>query len=172
MFNWSAASLRRAKSRASAAAFACSRKYLRNTRSMTAERECFVPARRSILTKTSVERVTDVFSFIMHYATCYPNFCRVSGWSKPIGISIIAISGLRSRISGKLWRYSTEVIPLQSHATIQPLLQPSIPARIIHEFYYARSASLRAGLWHKEEYLERILRHDSAALDSLALVSC
>jgi len=74
---------------------------------------------------------------------------RVPVWSKPIGISIIAISGLRSRISGKLWRYSTEVFPLQSHATIQPLLQPSIPARIIHEFYYARSAVLRAGLRRK-----------------------
>src|SRR5689334_20490728 len=93
--------------------------------------------------------------------------CRVPVLSKPIGISIIAISGLRSRISGKLWRYSTEVIPLQSHATIQPLLHPSIPARIIHEFYYARSASLRAGLRRKEESFIRRLRHDFAALDSL-----
>src|SRR5437899_694231 len=60
----SAAPLRRSRSRASRAALARSRRYLRSTRSMNAEREYFDPARRSTSFKTSFESVTEVFSFI------------------------------------------------------------------------------------------------------------
>ena len=46
---------------------ACRRslKYLRSTRSMNAERDCFDPARRSTLARSSFDSVIDVFSFIL-----------------------------------------------------------------------------------------------------------
>src|SRR6266852_159183 len=55
----------RSRSRACKAALARSRRYLRSTRSMNAERECFDPARRSTLLKTSFDSVIEVFSFIL-----------------------------------------------------------------------------------------------------------
>src|SRR6266478_6413099 len=54
----------RARSRACRAARARSRRYLRSTRSMKAERECFEPARRSSSARRSFESVIEVFSFI------------------------------------------------------------------------------------------------------------
>src|SRR5207245_1023378 len=61
----SAARLRRSRSRACACARACSRRKRRSTRSITAERECFDPANLSMDTNTSLESVTEVFSFIL-----------------------------------------------------------------------------------------------------------
>src|SRR5258708_1196906 len=55
----------RSRSRACKAALARSRRYLRSTPSMNAERECFEPARRSTLFKTSLDSVIEVFSFIL-----------------------------------------------------------------------------------------------------------
>src|SRR5260370_17107624 len=52
------------RSRASTAALARSRRYLRSTLSMNAEREGFDPAKRSTFSKISFESVLDVFSFI------------------------------------------------------------------------------------------------------------
>src|SRR5215472_57334 len=40
-------------------------KYLRSTRSMKADRDCFDPARRSTLAKRSFDSVIEVFSFIL-----------------------------------------------------------------------------------------------------------
>src|SRR6266446_2339475 len=61
----SAALLMRSRSRACNADLARSRRYLRSTPSMNAERECFDPARRSTLFKTSLDSVIEVFSFIL-----------------------------------------------------------------------------------------------------------
>src|SRR6184192_1982835 len=61
----SAAWLRRSRSRACACARPCSRRKRRSTRSITAERECFDPANLSMDINTSLESVTEVFSFIL-----------------------------------------------------------------------------------------------------------
>src|SRR6266851_3893714 len=60
----------RSRSRACNADLARSRRYLRRTRSMSAERECFDLASRSMLSKTSSESVIEVLTFILtsyHY---------------------------------------------------------------------------------------------------------
>src|SRR5260370_39069990 len=54
----------RVRSRECTAARLRSRRYLRSTRSMKAERECFEPARRSSSARRSFESVMEVFSFI------------------------------------------------------------------------------------------------------------
>src|SRR5215472_2050869 len=49
-------------------------KYLRSTRSMKGDRDCFDPARRSTLAKRSFDSVKEVFSFILllcHFRLCF-----------------------------------------------------------------------------------------------------
>src|SRR4029077_17129390 len=55
----------RSRSRACEAALARSRRYLRSTLSMNAERECLDPAKRSIFSKTSFDSLMKIFSFIL-----------------------------------------------------------------------------------------------------------
>jgi len=79
---------------------------------------------------------------------------------------------LRSLVCGQecpaiSWGYSTEVIPLQSHATIQPLLQPSIPQESFMNSIMRAPLRCATGLRHKEASFESTLRHDFAAFDSL-----
>src|SRR5712691_6729864 len=78
----------RARSRACRAARARSRRYLRSTRSMKAERECFEPARRSSSARRSFESVMEVFSFIppLYYHSIGPAIdARCSGQGRKDG---------------------------------------------------------------------------------------
>ena len=114
----SAARLIRSKSRACTAARSRSRRYLRSTLSMKAERERLDPANRSILVKTSLDSVIDVFSFILllYHSGQKEEFCR-AGYSTPPEDHALERTSHSKFASHSAW-FVVRVIHVHSEATV------------------------------------------------------
>src|SRR5438477_629541 len=95
----------RLRSRASTAALARSRRYLLSTRSMNAERECFDPAKRSTLSRTSFESVIEVFSFILPSYYHMANFGSACSRALEREHQFARVAGVAHRARGaRSWR--------------------------------------------------------------------